>query len=125
MTAATVFVSAASTRLGAAPADVGLASAAPLGVAPRPAVVGPVEGHLPGQLLPEGQARGGTRLEVDWENPTPLQGQPVTIRGSAPVPKNGASRWAYLEEQAIDSGVWDTSRTRARTPPASSASSSP
>lgn len=107
LTAATVFLSAASTRLGAAPADAGSTSAAPpLGVAPGPTSVDPVEGHLPGQLLTEGQARGGTRLEVDWGNPAPLQGQPVTIRGSAPVPKNGASRWVYLEEQAIDSGVW-------------------
>ncbi|MDI6910673.1 hypothetical protein [Nocardioides sp.] len=108
LTAATVVLSAAAAQVGASPVDAGPARppAAPTATASGPTSVGPVEEHLPGQLLTEGQAQGSTRLEVDWGNRTPVQGQPVTISGSAPVPSNGASRWVYLEEQAIDSRVW-------------------
>ncbi|ABL84134.1 MULTISPECIES: hypothetical protein [unclassified Nocardioides] len=105
LTAATVVLSAASAELGVAPADAGLALPPAAAPPPGPAV-GPVDGHLPGQLLTDGDAQGSTRLQVNWGNQTPLQGQPVTIRGSAPVPSNRASRWVYLEEQATDSKVW-------------------
>jgi len=61
----------------------------------------------PSGLLRQGEvARGSNRIVVDWGNLTPLQGQPTTIQGTVPVPRNGGSRWVYLEEWKFEDGVW-------------------
>lgn len=57
-------------------------------------------------LLGEQDAGGGSRLVVDWGTLSPLQDRPVSIRGTAAVPSNGASRWVYLEERVLEDGVW-------------------
>lgn len=69
--------------------------------------VPPADPNVPSRLLRQDElVRGSNRIEVDWGDVTPLQGQPAAIQGTVPVPRDGGSRWVYLEEWNFEDGVW-------------------
>jgi hypothetical protein len=104
LTLSTVLVPGVTAPHGAARADAGPVT---LPVTPPATTqVGPSAQARLSDLLGDQDARGGNRLVVDWGTLTPLQDRPVSVRGTAPVPSNGTSRWVYLEERVLEDGVW-------------------